>query len=48
MAKSIVCLWYDHDAEEAASFYAATFPDTTVGRSPVRLATIPTARLVTR
>jgi len=32
MAKNIVCLWYDHDAEEAARFYAATFPDTTVGK----------------
>jgi predicted 3-demethylubiquinone-9 3-methyltransferase (glyoxalase superfamily) len=31
MAKNIVCLWYDHDAEEAANFYAATFPNTTVG-----------------
>jgi predicted 3-demethylubiquinone-9 3-methyltransferase (glyoxalase superfamily) len=29
--KNTVCLWYDHDAEEAAKFYAATFPDTTVG-----------------
>ena len=32
MAKNTVCLWYDHDAEEAAEFYAATFPDTTVGK----------------
>lgn len=31
-AKNTVCLWYDHDAEEAAKFYAATFPDTTVGK----------------
>ena len=31
MSKNIVCLWYDRDAEEAARFYAATFPDTTVG-----------------
>jgi len=22
-----MCLWYDHDAEAAAKFYAATFPD---------------------
>ena len=29
-AKTTVCLWYDRDAEEAARFYAATFPDTTV------------------
>ena len=31
MAKNTVCLWYDHDAEAAASFYAATFPDSAVG-----------------
>ena len=32
-----LCLWYDKDAEEAAKFYAATFPDSSVGavhRSP--------------
>ena len=28
MAKNIICLWYEHAAEEAATFYAATFPDT--------------------
>ena len=26
--KNTVCLWYDGTAEEAADFYAATFPDT--------------------
>ena len=26
-----LCLWYDKDAEEAANFYAATFPDSRVG-----------------
>jgi len=32
-----VCLWYDHAAEEAAKFYAATFPDTrieSIARAP--------------
>jgi predicted 3-demethylubiquinone-9 3-methyltransferase (glyoxalase superfamily) len=29
-AKNVVCIWYDTEAEEAASFYAATFPDTKV------------------
>ena len=29
--KNTVCLWYEGDAEEAARFYAATFPDSTVG-----------------
>ena len=26
-----LCLWYDRDAEAAAHFYAATFPDSAVG-----------------
>lgn len=26
-----LCLWYDKDAEDAAQFYAATFPDSRVG-----------------
>ena len=30
-AKVTLCLWYDGDAEEAANFYAATFPDSSVG-----------------
>jgi predicted 3-demethylubiquinone-9 3-methyltransferase (glyoxalase superfamily) len=30
IAKNTVCLWYDGSAEEAASFYAATFPDSSV------------------
>ena len=29
-AKNTICLWYDKDAEEAANFYAATFPDSSV------------------
>ncbi|MFN8574253.1 MAG: VOC family protein [Gemmatimonadaceae bacterium] len=29
-AKNTICLWYDRDAEEAAQFYAKTFPNTTV------------------
>lgn len=27
----MICLWYDGNAEEAARFYAATFPDSSVG-----------------
>ncbi len=30
-AKNTICLWYDRDAEEAAHFYASTFPDSFVG-----------------
>jgi 2-polyprenyl-6-hydroxyphenyl methylase/3-demethylubiquinone-9 3-methyltransferase len=30
-AKNTICIWYDRDAEEAARFYAATFPDSSVG-----------------
>ena len=30
MAKNTICLWYDKDAEAAARFYAATFPDSKV------------------
>jgi predicted 3-demethylubiquinone-9 3-methyltransferase (glyoxalase superfamily) len=29
-AKNTVCLWYDGGAEEAARFYAETFPDSSV------------------
>ena len=29
-AKNTICLWYEKDAEEAARFYAATFPDSRV------------------
>jgi len=30
IAKNSVCLWFDNDAEEAANFYASTFPDSRV------------------
>jgi predicted 3-demethylubiquinone-9 3-methyltransferase (glyoxalase superfamily) len=29
-AKNTICLWFDKDAEDAAKFYAATFPDSEV------------------
>ena len=35
-AKNTICLWYDGDAEDAARFYAKTFPDSAV--SAVHLA----------
>src|SRR5262249_3433699 len=31
-AKNTICVWYDKEAEAAARFYAATFPDSRVGR----------------
>ena len=37
MARNVICLWYDGAAEEAAKFYAQTFPDsavTAVHRAP--------------
>ena len=30
IARNTVCLWFDQDAEAAARFYAATFPDSSV------------------
>src|SRR5256714_8668704 len=30
-AKNTICLWYNRDAEDAARFYAKTFPDSSVG-----------------
>ena len=30
-ARNTICLWFDRDAEAAARFYAATFPDSAVG-----------------
>lgn len=30
-AKNTVCIWYNHNAEEAARFYASVFPDTHIG-----------------
>jgi predicted 3-demethylubiquinone-9 3-methyltransferase (glyoxalase superfamily) len=30
MAKNVICLWYDGTAEQAAKFYAQTFPNSAV------------------
>ncbi|MBB1248455.1 VOC family protein [Rhizobium sp. G21] len=32
MSSNRICLWYDRDAEDAARFYADTFPDSRLGR----------------
>lgn len=31
VSKNTICLWFNNDAEEAAQFYAKTFPDSSVG-----------------
>lgn len=31
-SKATICLWFDKGAEEAARFYAETFPDSSVGK----------------
>lgn len=30
MARNVICLWYDGSAEEAARFYARTFPESAI------------------
>ena len=43
--KAAVFLWFDTEAEQAAAFYAATFPDTaveTITRVPDGVPGIPT------
>ena len=30
MPKNTICLWYDNDAEDAARFYVATFPNSSL------------------
>ena len=32
-ARNTICLWYDRDAEDAARFYAKTFPDSSLGKT---------------
>ena len=31
-SKNTICLWYDGDAVDAATFYARTFPDSAIGK----------------
>jgi len=31
ISKNTICLWFDKDAQDAAKFYAATFPESSVG-----------------
>lgn len=43
IAKNTICLWYDDHAEEAARFYAQTFP---IRRSAQYIAHLEIIRLV--
>ena len=45
VAKNVICLWYDGTAEEAARFYAKTFPDSAVKAAAVsRAVSLPLKR----
>ncbi len=44
IAKNTICLWYDGGAEEAARFYAATFPDSSLDAVHRALGIFPRAR----
>ena len=44
MNKNTICLWYNHDAEDAARFYAKTFPTARSARCSARRQTFPAAR----
>src|SRR6187401_3704362 len=42
--KALVCLWYEKDAAAAAQFYAAHFPDSSVGKVHASPADNPSAK----
>jgi predicted 3-demethylubiquinone-9 3-methyltransferase (glyoxalase superfamily) len=43
-AKNTVCLWFDGTAEQAARFYAATFPNSSVGEVHLAPADFPSGK----
>ena len=42
--RALICLWYEKDAEEAARFYAETFPNSAVGKVHASPADNPSAK----
>ncbi|MBY0135748.1 VOC family protein [Paracoccus yeei] len=44
IAKNTICLWFDREAEQAARFYAETFPDSTVSEIVRAPADFPSGR----
>ncbi len=44
MTKNTICVWYDHDAGEAANFYASVFPDSRVERVQLAPADYPNGK----
>jgi predicted 3-demethylubiquinone-9 3-methyltransferase (glyoxalase superfamily) len=44
MNKNTICVWYDKTAEEAAEFYARTFPDSRVTRKYLAPSDYPSGR----
>jgi len=42
--QATICLWYESDAEEAARFYAATFPNSSIGKVHLSPADNPSAK----
>ena len=44
LAKNTICLWYDSRAEDAARFYAETFPDSSVGAVHLAPADFPSGK----
>ncbi len=47
IAKNTICLWYDKDAEAAARFYVATFPQSAMGAVHRAPADYPSGRRAT-
>ena len=43
-SKNTICLWYDGDAEDAARFYAETFPDSSVDAVHTALGDFPSGK----